>query len=218
MNKFIIFDMDGVIFDTERLCLKIWKKISAKFNVFDIEKVYFECIGTNEDLTKKIMLKAYGTNFPYHDFKNLADKLFDGYEKLYKMPLKKGAKEILSYFKQKGYKIGLASSTKYERVKKELTHVNLFHFFDEIATGDMVINSKPSPDIYLLAAKKLNAYPEACYAIEDSKNGIIAAASANMKTIMIPDLLEPDSSIKKFINLKFLSLLDVISYDKTYSL
>ena len=119
------------------------------------------------------------------------------------------AKEILEYLKEKKYRIALASSTRYESVKRQLTNAGLIDFFETITTGDMVSHSKPNPEIYIKAIKSLNLSPRDCVAVEDSPNGIKSAFSAELKVIMIPDKIQPTEEIKQmtkkiYPNLSFL--------------
>ena len=107
------------------------------------------------------------------------------------MAVKPGARELLTHLREQGAGIGLASSTRMELVKGELESVDLFRYFDQVITGDLLERSKPAPDIYLMACRALEVAPEEAWAIEDSYNGIRSAAAAGMKAIMVPDLLPP---------------------------
>ena len=187
-----IFDLDGVIFDSERAVFNEWKLISEKYGFPDLEIPYMKCIGVNTPTCRQIFLDYYGEDFPYDEY---CDERRQNFRKKYshgRLPLKPGVKELLESLKQKSLRIAIASSTRTQTVREEIRDANLLSFFDEIVGGDMVERSKPAPDIFLKAAEVLEASPESCCVIEDSYNGILAAEAAGMFPVMIPDMLPPD--------------------------
>ena len=194
--KAVVFDMDGVLLDTERLCMDSWAVIAKQRGIADMEKVFPLCIGLNNTDTKALVLKHYGQDFPFEEFAKEASVWFRAYVKANGLPVKKGVREILEFLKEDGWKVGLASSTRYESVVKHLENTGLREYFGVIVGGDMVEHSKPQPDIYLIACDKMGADPANAYAIEDSPNGIRAAHAAGMKPIMVPDMLQPDEEME----------------------
>lgn len=212
MKKTVVFDMDGVIFDTEALILKCWKQIGEKNGIKDIDMVFRKCIGTNSGETKKIVLQHYGEDFNYDMFREQSSVLFREKTKERGIPVKRGAREILSYFKVNGFQIGLASSTRRAVVEEELSQAGLLKFFHVLVGGDMVTHSKPHPEIYLRACEELGAEPSDTYAIEDSMNGVRSAHSAGMKVIMVPDIVEPDDEIRDMAMEIFPTLMGVLGY------
>ncbi len=187
-----IFDLDGVIFDSERAVFNEWKLISEKYGFPDLEIPYMKCIGVNAPTCRQIFLDYYGEDFPYDEY---CDERRQNFRKKYshgRLPLKPGVKELLESLKQKSLRIAIASSTRTQTVRAEIRDANLLSFFDEIVGGDMVERSKPAPDIFLKAAEVLETSPESCCVIEDSYNGILAAEAAGMFPVMIPDMLPPD--------------------------
>ena len=195
--KAVVFDMDGVLFDTERLCMDSWNYVAKKQGMENMEEVLEQCIGLNHTDTKALVLQHYGQDFPYDTFRVQAAEWF--WDSIHKkgLPLKTGVKKILSYLKQAGFQIGLASSSKYESVMDHLKRAEIIDYFSVIVTGDMIEHSKPRPDIYLLACKKMGVQPEEAYAIEDSPHGIRSASAAGMKPIMVPDMVKPDAEMEK---------------------
>ena len=119
------------------------------------------------------------------------------------------AKECLEYLQPK-YRIALASSTRNELVIRQLKNANVLEFFEVIVTGDMVLHSKPDPEIYLKACEELNIPPENCIAIEDSPNGLKSAFFAGLNTIMVPDKIQPNEELNQFIWKKCDSLKNVM--------
>lgn len=208
MKKVIIFDMDGILFDTERLYLKCWSELGAT-SLENIEEVLKLCIGTNEQKTREILKSHYGEAFDVKAYHNQAKEIFREHIKTQGMPMKKGVYEILAFLKEEGYKIGLASSTRTETVKSELESAHIAHYFDVIVGGDQVKESKPHPEIFLFTCEQLNEKPEEVMVIEDSLNGIRAAHAAGMKPIMVPDLIMPTKEIEALLYKKFESLLGV---------
>lgn len=210
--KTVVFDMDGVLFDTERLCMESWVQVAEELDIHDMEEVFAKCIGLNANDTKTLILNHYGQDFAYEEYRVKTSEWFWKEIKENGLPMKKGVKEILSYLQESGYRIGLASSTKYESVIKHLEHAGIRDYFEQVVTGDMVEHSKPQPDIYLLACKKLGVETQQAYAIEDSPNGIRAAYSAGMKPIMVPDMIAPDGEMKELSFAIYSDLLEVRSF------
>lgn len=212
--KAVIFDMDGVLFDTERLCMDSWCVLAKEQGIPDMEIVFPKCIGRNAADTEVIVSEYYGEGFDYESFRKQASDWFWQYIKDNGLPIKTGVREILTYLKQAGYAVGLASSTRYSSVVNHLEEAGIMDYFSVIVTGDMVKHSKPQPDIYLLACEKLGVEPKEAYAVEDSYNGIRAAHAAGMKPVMVPDLLEPDEEMKSLSFLICKDLLEVLAYLK----
>lgn len=207
----VIFDMDGVIFDSETLVFRCWNVVAEKYGVKDVEKVCTECLGINAVETKEIFLRHYGSDFPYDEYKKEMAELFHKSAAEGGLKLKTGVVELLTFLKEQNYKIALASSTRRAVVEAELTGAGIIQYFDEIICGDMVKKSKPEPDIYLKAAEKIDVSPDKCYAIEDSYNGIRSAHRAGMAVIMVPDMLPVNEEMEETCCNIFDSLFQVIT-------
>ena len=208
----VVFDMDGVIFDSERAWMDCWLEVAGKYGIEGLEGPYLACTGTTMARTREIMLEAYGEDFPYDRYaKEAADIFYQKYDGD-KLPVKAGVTEILEFLRNHQKKIALATSTRREIVVEELRTAGILDYFDEIVTGDMVKNSKPAPDIFLLACEKIGVAPEQVYAIEDSFNGIRAAANGKLRPIMVPDLRQPDEEIRNLAEAVLENLTEVIRY------
>ena len=210
--KAVVFDMDGVIFDSERAIMGCWIELADKYKLKDIEKAFLSCTGTTASRTREIMLETYGDDFPYDEYAKESSRMFHERYDNGKLPIKSGVFEILEFLKNSGKKIALASSTRRESVINELRDAGLIDYFDEIVTGDMVSNSKPAPDIFLKAVETLGIEAEDAYAIEDSYNGIKSAFRGNLRPIMVPDLLSPNDEMTQMSEIILPSLNDVITY------
>ena len=190
-GRAVIFDMDGVIFDSERMVLVCWEKLAEKYHLSRMREAYMPCIGVNDASMKEIMKDFYGRDFPHDAFREEASALFHEMVRQEGLPVKKGVRELLAYLTKRNIPVGLASSTRLALVTEELTAAGLYEYFQAVTGGDQLKRSKPNPDIYLMACEKLGVRPEETYAVEDSYNGIRAAYSAGMMPVMVPDLLQP---------------------------
>ncbi len=208
----VVFDMDGVIFDSERGCLNIWKELAEENGLKDMENVFRKCIGTTAVLTHEILKQNYGEDFDVEKFQKIASARFHERFDNGRLPTLPYVEEILRFLKGAGYKIGLASSTREATVRQQLTDASLIDYFDNITCGDMLKVSKPAPDIYLLACRNLNTEPCMAYAIEDSYNGIRSAHAAGMHPIMVPDLIPADDEMIRLSYAIFDNLGDVIKW------
>lgn len=207
--KAVIFDMDGVIFDSEKCIIECWKVVAEKHHIKNIEPVLMKCLGVTYEEGKRIFLEHYGEDFPYDAWKKERSDLYHMRHDGGRLPLKSGIRELLIYLKENGYKVGVASSTRETIVSKQLIDAGLRQYFDNLTCGDMLERSKPEPDIYLMACDKLGVKPEEAIAIEDSFNGIRSAYRAGMFPIMVPDLAEPDEEMKALAGEILGSLFDV---------
>lgn len=196
-KRAVIFDMDGVIFDSERLILDCWEQVAEKYHFTNIREVCIDCIGTNKVRTKEIVCAYYGESFPYDEYSKEVSGLFREYIQTKGLPVKRGVEELLQYLQDKRIPIGLASSTRLAVVEEELCQAGLYDYFQVVMGGDQLKRSKPEPDIYLLTCEKMGVLPERVYAIEDSYNGIRSAYSAGMMPIMVPDILQADEEMKE---------------------
>ena len=214
----VIFDMDGVIFDSERACLDTWTEAAVGYGLENIRVVFDKCIGTNKNQTRQIVEDAYAAICG----EGIADKLLSESSRLFhekydggKLPIKDGVKEILEFLKSENVRCAVASSTRKAVVEEELRDAGLIDYFEEIVGGDSVKVSKPDPEIYLIACEKMKVNPERAFAIEDSYNGIRAAHAAGMRPIMVPDMIPADDEMKKLSEVVCENLLKVIEYFKS---
>lgn len=212
LYKAVVFDMDGVIFDSERAVMQCWKEVASRHNIPDIEKAILACTGTTMVRTREIMLNLYGADFPYDEYARESSAIFHSRYDGGRLPMKPGVKELLTFLKEHDKKIALASSTRHQVVTDELRDAGVIEYFDRIICGDMVSRSKPAPDIFLKACEELNVSPSDSYAIEDSYNGIRAAHAGGLHPIMVPDLLPADEEMQSLAEIVLPSLTSVMEY------
>ena len=213
--KAVIFDMDGVIFDSERIIIELWEDFGEKNNMPHMHDVTIRCVGLNDKATEEVFKEVYGDDYDYRRFQKIISKQYHEMADGGKLPMMIGVREILDYLKDNGYKIALASSTRTEVVTNQLKAANIYEYFDKVVCGDTVTHSKPHPEIFLKAADQLGVDITKVYIIEDSFNGIRAAHAAKAMPIMVPDMIEPDDEMReksfKILN----NLLEVIDFLKT---
>lgn len=195
--KAVVFDMDGVIFDSERLVLACWTEVAESMGIKDMDKVFYKCIGVNMAQSKEITMNHYGPDFPYDTFRAEASRLYHERFDDGRLPMKPGVVELLTFLKEQGYAVGLASSTRYAVVHQEIRDAGILPYFQNLTCGDMVTVSKPNPEIFLKACEALGVAPAEAIAIEDSYNGIRAAYRAGMFPVMVPDMVEPDAEMRE---------------------
>ena len=196
MIKGVISDMDGVMLDSEKLYVRFWCEAARSFG-YPMEKKH--ALGIRS-LARVFAVKKlqgwFGTEFDYDSVRNKRIELMDKYVAENGIEAKSGAKELLIWLKQNGYKTALATATPVDRALLYLKQVGLLEFFDVICSAREVKRGKPEPDIYLLAAKRLGLAPGECMALEDSQNGVRSAFAAGCKTVLVPDLDNPENELK----------------------
>ena len=195
LPRAIVFDMDGVLIDSERLIRECWIAVGLERGLPGIGELFGQCLGVSYEGSRAKFTERYGTGVSYDGFRDEARARYLGLVRE-AIPVKHGVRGMLAWLRAEGWKIGLASSTQQESVLRSLRRTELITYFSAIICGDMVRASKPEPDIYLAACAALREDPSRCYAVEDSKNGLISAHSAGMRTILIPDLMEPDEEMR----------------------
>lgn len=210
----VIFDMDGIIFDTERLGSILWKKASEEFGYQITDNIYKETIGVNIKETERIFKKYLGENYPFNEIYKRKIQLTEEYIEKHGPPIKTGLFELLEFLESKKIPKGIATSTEKERALYLLKKADIVDRFEAIVYGDDVEKSKPEPDIFLLASKKLRAKPKECIVLEDSDNGILASYRAGMIPILVLDYNTPSPETLKRAYKVFNSLSEVRDFLK----
>lgn len=207
-----VFDMDGLMIDTEKLYLRYWKQAAADFG-YDMQDEHVYAIRSLARKYSIPKLKSFfGQDFPTEDVRARRTELINAHIRDNGIELKKGLFELLDWLKTHGVKLAVATATPRERAEMYLKKINALDYFDAVICGDMITNGKPDPDIYLTAARELGLPPEQCAAFEDSPNGIKAAHSAGCHAVMIPDMTPPDEEITPLLDAVYDDLEQAISF------
>ncbi len=194
--KAVIFDMDGVILDSETISDRTWAITQKEMGLVTDKDFINMCRGTNHNDTLNILRQVFGQDFDAERFMDHSVELFYQIEESEGIPLMPYVKEALEYL-QPRYTLALASSTNGVAVKRQLTNAGVIEYFKTRTTGEQVVHSKPDPEIYLMACRSIGFDPSECVAVEDSPNGVRSAAAAGLKTIMVPDKIQPDDEMRK---------------------
>ncbi|WP_022943008.1 HAD family hydrolase [Psychromonas hadalis] len=204
-----IFDMDGLLLDTERVCQQAFRDACEFLSLPFLEQTYLSIIGCNAQGIEAILTKGYGDRIAYESLRKAWMDRYNPIVQNQAIPVKKGVVALLCWLKEKNIPIAVATSTHRELAITKLTLAGLYDYFDHLSTGCEVQQGKPHPEIFLLAAKRLNIAPELCLAFEDSNNGAQAAMAAHMQLFQIPDLVKPSAEIRAFGHVIADSLTDV---------
>lgn len=191
----IIFDMDGLMFDTERVFIEAWDYAGEKIGIGKAGFMVYKTLGMNIVASYEVWKQEFGDSYNQEELRRYTKEFLKKYYDENTVPVKPGLYELLAYLKDIGGKLAVASSSPKWEVEKHLRDANIYEYFDCIVCGDMIKKSKPAPDIYLEACKLLEENPKDCFALEDSKNGLLAAYNAGCKAIMVPDLWQTDEEI-----------------------
>ena len=192
----IVFDMDGMLIDSERLVLKAWQHVGVELALPDLNPIFYKAIGTTHAHTATLFAEAFGRDFDYVGFRDRVRAYFYDVLTVNGAPLKPGVRELLDWLKSEGWAIAIASSSREAGVRLNMERTGLITYFDVLIGGDMLTVSKPAPDIYLRACAELGADPRLSYAVEDSYNGIRSAHAAGMHALMVPDMVPPNDEMR----------------------
>ena len=195
--KAVIFDMDGVLLDTETVCKVCWRRAADEYGISGIDEAFRRCIGQNTADTLAVLREYCGERLSPEAFYARTNELFHVVEQEQGLSLMPFVRECLESLKARALRLAVASSTRWESVSRQLKAAGIFHFFETITTGDTVLHSKPAPDIYLKSLESLGLSAADCVAVEDSPNGVRAATRAGIRCIMVPDQIQPDEEMKR---------------------
>lgn len=212
--KAVIFDMDGLLLDTERIALETFVA-ACRENTFEPDiSVYYRCIGTTSVRTKEILTEGYGTDFPYEVVTTRWREKYNQevFEKA--VPLKPGVLELLCFLKENQVRRAVVTSTRQAAAVKTLRKAGILNYFDFVLGGDQIADGKPHPAIYQKACRKLALPPGSCLALEDSDNGVRSASASGLQVIQVKDLLEPEAEVRALGYLLVNSLTEVQTWLK----
>lgn len=195
----ILFDMDGVILDTEKLYCRFWMEAAQTLGYPMTMEQALGMRSLNRNAGEARLKSYFGDSICYEVVRDKRIELMNAFVEQEGVYTKPGIFELLEYLRNKGIKTAVATSSPLDRTIKYLSSVGLEDKFDELISGYMVEHGKPEPDIYIYAAKQLGLKPENCMVLEDSPTGILAAYRAGCVPVMVPDLDQPDEETKKML-------------------
>ncbi len=215
MNNFkaAIFDMDGLLLDSELLAFKAFDAGCEQFGLGDQTDLFMRFVGTNLDKGNAEMKQALDGRIDVEAFIQTWRGIYADWVAKEAVPLKAGVKEVLTHLNAVNIPIAVATSTRTEPAVKKLKMADIFDHFDVVIGGDQVAHSKPAPDIFLKAAAELGYAPEDCIAFEDSPNGVRASVTAGMTVVQIPDMIKPDEALLELGHIVLDELSDVLTFD-----
>lgn len=195
--KAVIFDMDGLMVDSERLGHEGWQKAGKEFGYTISDAAYFQVTGRTIRDAEIVFKKIFGDDFPFWEIRDQRVKMEYQYYDEFGIPLKPGLLELLTLLESKSIPKAVATSSGHKAADFKLVTANLKERFNAVVSGDQVENGKPAPDIFLRAANLLNISPGDCLVLEDSEAGVKSAHAAGMTPIMVPDLKPPSKEIRQ---------------------
>lgn len=205
----VIFDMDGVLIDTEKHYNAAWCQAATEAG-FPFTREHALLLRSCEAKEgEKLMQGIFGPSFDYYAIRERRRELVRERLAQYGLEKKPGVEETLRFLRAKGIKTAVATATSLDITKSHLTTIGVYDLFDSIVSAKNVAHGKPEPDVYLYACEQIGERPQDCMAVEDSPNGIMAAYRAGLRTVMVPDLTQPDEELTKYLYACVNSLSDL---------
>ncbi len=208
----VIFDMDGLMLDTERLARIAWDRALADWGYTIPDEIYFQLIGRTTSDVDTILRANLAAGLPFQEVAKRKQEYLDEEIARQGIPIKPGLMQLLDWLDQVHLKKAVASSTFRELALEKLRRAGLRDRFDAIVGGDEIRQGKPAPDIFLAAAHKLGAPADRCVVLEDSEPGIQAANAAGMISIMVPDIKPASAEAAAQAYRIFPSLIEVRAF------
>jgi HAD superfamily hydrolase (TIGR01509 family) len=205
----VIFDMDGLMLDTERPSLQAWKQAAANRGFVLTNEICFRTIGVSEKSVRAVYNEVFGAGFPYDNLRQEVRAILAESEKN-GVSLRPGLLVLLDRLAELNMPLGVATSTHKERALWKLEKAGIKERFTAFAFGDEVENGKPAPDIFLLAAQRLGKKPADCVGFEDSSAGLAGLYAAGIRSVFVKDLIEPEPEILALIWRRYTDLAEAV--------
>lgn len=210
--KAVIFDMDGLMFDTERVAAEGWKSAGRQLGFSIDEPQLRQMRGRTAAAGKQLFKKWYGESISYDEGRKIRTAYLEQYVRDQGTPVKDGLIELFHYLKEQNIPKAIATSSTRETAIWYFERAGLPFDFNQSVCGGEIANGKPAPDVFLKAAEKLGFAPEECLVLEDSFSGVRAGHGAGCHVVMIPDLQEPDEEIRGMCDAVYGTLGEVVGY------
>lgn len=211
--KAAIFDMDGLLLDSEPLAKKAFDTVCEQFGLGDMSDVFMQFVGTNTEKGNAVIKQALIGAIDANEFNATWRGLYGSWVEHQAVPLKAGVKEVLEHFKVHNIPMAVATSSQTAIAEHKLKKSAILDYFEIVIGGDQLTHSKPDPEIFLKAATSLSCEPENCIAFEDSPNGVKSAVAAGMTVVQIPDMIKPDAALLDLGHIVIDEISDVLSFD-----
>lgn len=212
MKKAVIFDMDGLMFDTERVFMLALDYAGEKIGIGKAGYMGIKTLGMPLTVAEPLFRQEFGAAFDLERVKRHAAMFLEDYYSTRGVEVKPGLYELIHFLQENGFAMAVATSSPSWEAEKNLKSAGVYGSFAAVIGRDMVTKTKPDPALYLKACAALGERPQDCYALEDSRNGLRAAYSAGCKPIMVPDLWQPDAETMGLLLRKCDSLFAVKDY------
>ena len=210
MIEAVLFDMDGLMFDTERMYQKAWLQAGRQMGAPMEPEIVDRLRGRNREGCARVCREAYGEDFDFDAMRTACRALMARWIEDDGLPVKPGLYELLAELERRGIPAVLATSTTRDSAWSHLQRAKVDRYFLGAVCGDEVSHSKPDPEVFLKAAALAGKDPARCMVLEDSPAGVRAGAAAGCFTVMVPDLTAPDEELKKLADEILPGLRDVI--------
>lgn len=200
-KKAFLFDMDGLIFDTERLFMEQLAVVMKDYGYELSREIYQETLGMRSNPLAELMCSHYGKDYPFYDISQETNRRVQIVAETVGLSIKPQIQEVLKYLNKSAIPCAVVSSTESDKVAFYLQKAGLDSFFQKIIGGEMTEKSKPEPDIFLHACQSLELLPQECAVLEDSENGVRAAYAAGCDIICVPDLKMPSKEVQQMVQI-----------------
>ena len=210
--KAVIFDMDGVMFDTERVIQRAWEEAGNRMGYKHFGNHIYHTLGMNQKRRRQYFMETMGSHFPYDIFLEMYREISARDLRENGIPIKQGLLELIGFLKEKNIPMAVATSSSREYAEQKLKETGIFSYLDVVLCGNMVTHSKPDPEIYEKTCKMLKIRAREAIVLEDSENGLKAAIAAGTRVIMVPDLIQDLPEIERQLEAKLKSLHEVKIY------
>lgn len=212
--KALVFDMDGLIFDSERVVQRAWNIAGSEMGYGNVGEHIYNTLGMNVVSRKQYFLTHIDPKFQHEEFTARTRVVFREIVEREGLAMKPGAKELIMLGKEKGYRLAVATSSRRDYASRLLKEAGVYEYFDGFVFGDMVSHSKPDPEIYEKACETIGVLPQDSVAFEDAPAGIRSAAAAGLRVVAVPDLVQPPEELEELIWMKLETLEEMVDYLK----
>lgn len=212
--KALVFDMDGLIFDSERVVQRAWNIAGSEMGYGNVGEHIYNTLGMNVVSRKQYFLTHIDPKFQHEEFTARTRVVFREIVESEGLAMKPGAKELIMLGKEKGYRLAVATSSRRDYASRLLKEAGVYEYFDGFVFGDMVSHSKPDPEIYEKACETIGVLPQDSVAFEDAPAGIRSAAAAGLRVVAVPDLVQPPEELEELIWMKLETLEEMVDYLK----